>query len=237
MITIVPIQRLELAFAPQPWPFASERRGEIDAHFAALRRSNPTLWNGRVLMLYEHAIRGAVFHGAYLETDFASMLAWRHWDFPDANVKNCFAMGALQASDDAFLLGVMGAHTSSPGMIYFPAGLPDLSDIDGPRVDLARSVMREIGEETGLAPADFEAEKGWTAVLAGPRIAHIKVLHARQTAAALRQRILANLARETQPELADIRIVHGPADFDPMMPPFVTEFLTYIWSQASKGAP
>ena len=53
----------------------------------------------------------------------------------------------------------------------------------------------------------------------------IKVLHARETATALRARILAHLAREREPELADIRIVRGPADFDPMMPPFVTAFL------------
>jgi hypothetical protein len=229
-IAIVPVERLELAFASRPWSFASERRADIDAYFAKLQRSNPALWNGRVLMLHRHYIRGPVFHGAYLDTDFASLLAWRHWNFPDAAIKNCFAMGALQGSDGAFLLGVMGAHTSNPGMIYFPAGLPDLTDIDGTRVDLARNLMREIGEETGLAPADFDAEPGWSTVLAGPRIAHIKRLRAREPAAELRARILANLAREPQPELADIRVVRGPADFDPKIPPFVTAFLRHAWS-------
>jgi 8-oxo-dGTP pyrophosphatase MutT (NUDIX family) len=229
-IAIVPVERLELAFASRPWPFASERRADIDAYFAKLQRSNPALWNGRVLMLHQHDIRGPVFHGAYLETDFASILAWRHWNFPDAAIKNCFAMGALQGSDGAFLLGVMAAHTSNPGMIYFPAGLPDLTDIDGTRVDLARNLEREVAEETGLVQADFEAEPGWTTVLAGPRIAQIKRLRARETAADLRARILANLAREPQPELADIRIVRGPADFDPEMPPFVTAFLRHVWS-------
>jgi hypothetical protein len=228
-ITIVPVERLELAFASRPWSFASERRADIDAHFADLQRANPTLWNGRVLMLHEHDIRGPIFHGAYLETDFASLLAWRHWNFPDPAIKNCFAMGALQGSDGAFLLGVMSAHTSNPGWVYFPAGVPDLSDIDGTRVDLVHNLMREIGEETGLVQADFEAEPGWTTVLAGPRIAHMKRLRARETAPELRARILANLAHEPQPELVDIRIVRGPADFDPMMPPFVTAFLRHVW--------
>ena len=230
-IAIVPVERLELAFAPRPWPFANERRAEIDAHFGALQRENPALWNGRVLMLYEHAIRGTVFHGAYLETDFASLLAWRHWDAPDPRIKNCFAMGALRGSDGAFVVGVMGAHTSNPGRIYFPAGLPDPSDVDGGRVDLARNVMREIGEETGLASGDLDAEPGWITVLAGPRIAQVKMLRARDTAAALRARILTHLATEAQPELADIRIVRGPADFDPMMPPFMTAFLTHVWAK------
>ena len=35
------------------------------------------------------------------------------------------------------------------------------------------------------------------------------------------------IGRVENPELADIRIVHGPADFDPMMPPFVTAFLSH----------
>jgi 8-oxo-dGTP pyrophosphatase MutT (NUDIX family) len=228
-ITILPVERLELAFAPRPWPFAQERRAEIDAHFAALKHANPALWNGRVLMLHRHAIAGAVFRGAYLETDYASLLAWRHWDPPDSDVKNCFAMGALRGSDGAFLLGVMGAHTANAGRIYFPAGLPDLSDLDGTRVDLAGNVMREVAEETGLAPADFEAAPGWITVLAGARIAQIKLLQARETAAALAARIRAHLASEREPELADVRIVRGAADFDPMMPEFVTAFLTHMW--------
>jgi len=229
-VTIVPVERLELAFAPQPWPFAQARRAEIDAHFAGLQRANPALWNGRALMLHRHAIAGAVFRGAYLETDYASLLAWRHWEPPDTDVKNCFAMGALRGSDGAFLLGVMGAHTANAGRIYFPAGLPDLDDIDGERVDLARNVMREVAEETGLTGADFEAEPGWTTVLAGPRIAQVKLLQARATAADLSERIRAHLAREREPELADVRIVRGAADFDPMMPVFVTAFLTHLWS-------
>ena len=46
-----------------------------------------------------------------------------------------------------------------------------------------------------------------------------------QSAEALRARILDHLAREQQPELSDICIVRGPADFDPAMPAFVTAFL------------
>src|SRR5713226_2461415 len=171
---VVPVERLELAFAPRPWPFARERCDEIVAYFTALRRVNPALWNGRVLMLHEHAIRDTVFEGSYFETDFASMLAWRHWGFPDPHVKNCFAMGALRGNDGAFVLGVMAAHTANAGWIYFPAGIPEMS------------------EETGLAAAEVEAQQGWTTVLAGARVAQIKILRAQETAGSLRGRILAH---------------------------------------------
>jgi 8-oxo-dGTP pyrophosphatase MutT (NUDIX family) len=236
---VVPVERLELVFAQRPWPFAQKRHEEIEAHFTALRRVNPALWNGAVLMLHEHAITRGVFRGAYFETDFASMLAWRHWGFPDPAVKNCFAMGALRGSDGAFVLGVMASHTANAGWIYFPAGVPDRTDVqvglNGARVDLAGSLMRELREETGLDVAELAAEKGWTTVLAGARIAQIKIVRAQETAQSLRGRILAHIAREAQPELADVRVVGSPADFDAMMPPYVTAFLRHVWKQARTG--
>ena len=67
-------------------------------------------------------------------------------------------MGALRASDGAYLLGVMGPQTVNAGKIYFPAGVPDLDDIVGDRVDLARNVRREVAEETGLGPDDYRAD-------------------------------------------------------------------------------
>jgi 8-oxo-dGTP pyrophosphatase MutT (NUDIX family) len=229
---IVPIKRLELAVAPRPWPFAEAHCDEIARHFDKLRETKPALWNGRILLLHQHAIAGEVFRGAYFETDYASFIAWRDWGFPDATVRNCFSLGALRGADDGFLLGVMSSHTLNAGKIYFPAGTPDPADIVGGMVDLAGSIRREVAEETGLGPDHYEAEDGWTCVLANTHIAHIKLLHARESAAALRARILANLAREAEPELADIRIARGVADLDPMMPPFVTTFLTDFWSRA-----
>jgi 8-oxo-dGTP pyrophosphatase MutT (NUDIX family) len=229
-IPVVRVERLDMRYAPQPWPFADSRRIEIGRHFATLKRRTPALWNGRVLILHDHAIEGAVFRGAYLETDFASFIAWRDWGHPDGSVTNCFSSGALRGADGAFLLGVMSPHTSNAGKIYFPAGTPDPDDIVGDSVDLAGNIWRELAEETGLAHADLVAEEGWYSVLAGARIAQVKILQAHETAELLRGRILAHLAREREPELADIRIVRGPADLDPMMPSFITAFLAHIWS-------
>jgi 8-oxo-dGTP pyrophosphatase MutT (NUDIX family) len=138
-------------------------------------------------------------------------------------------MGALRGNDGAFLLGVMAGHTANAGRIYFPAGTPDPDDVVGATVDLAGSVRREVVEETGLAFDTLDAEPGWVAVLAEPRIALMKVLHARESAAELRARILDHLVREREPELADICVVRGRDDLDPRMPPFVTAFLEYIW--------
>lgn len=230
-IAIVRVERLKLAFAPRPWPFASERRAEIDRYFVELKQRHPGVWNGRVLLLHDHAIDDGIFRGAYFDTDFASFIAWRDWGFPDPAVSNCFASGAIGASDGGFILGVMGPQTANAGKIYFPAGTPDPGDVVGQEVDLAGSIAREVAEETGLEPDDYETEDGWYCVLTPPRIALVRMLRARATAAELRARILAHLARAREPELADIRVVRGPADLDPMMPAFVTAFLTQAWSR------
>ncbi|MGH6666019.1 MAG: NUDIX hydrolase, partial [Pseudolabrys sp.] len=127
-VSVMPIDRLALAFAPKPWAFAAERRADIDEYFAALCRDKPSLWNGRVLLLHDHAVADGVFRGAYLETDYASFAAWRYWGRPPAGVCDCFAAAAIMAADGAFLLGVMGPHTANAGRIYFPCGTPDPGD-------------------------------------------------------------------------------------------------------------
>jgi len=219
------IDGLELSFEPKPWAFANERRAEIDAFFEALRKDKPTLWNGRVLLMHHQVLAAGVLRGEYLETDYASFAAWRNWGLPPAGVRDCFGAAAVVAADKAVLLGVMGSHTFNAGLIYFPCGTPDPDDIVDGKVDLDLSVRRELKEETGLDASEFVAEPGWTMVVDGPLIAQIKVLHSDKPAAVLRAQALAHLASEPHPELSDIRIVRGSADFDPAMPRFVTAFL------------
>lgn len=234
-ITILPLDRLALSFAPRPWTFAEARRAEIDAHFARLKSEKPALWNGRVLLLHDYEVIGREFRGAYLETDFASFIAWRDWNHPDRAIRNCFALGALLSFDGAFLLGVMGVHTANAGNIYFPGGTPEPADIAGGMVDLEGSVRREVAEETGLRPDDFDIEKGWHGVFAGPRIAMMKVMRVRENAQALRVRIREYLAGESAPELSDIHIARGPGDLHPRMPEFIVAFLRHYWDALAKG--
>jgi 8-oxo-dGTP pyrophosphatase MutT (NUDIX family) len=227
-LPVIPIDHLAFAFEPQPWRFAEARRAEIDAHFAERRAQRPQIWNGRVVLANRYRIADGSLTGSCFETDFASFLAWRDWDFPDADATNVFAMGALRGSDGAFLLGVMGTHTANAGRVYFPAGTPEPEDIADGVLDLAANVVREVAEETGLTAQDYVAAPGWHVVPTGHRLALMKVLAADAPAPELQRRMREHIARDEHPELADIRIVRGPADFDPMMPSFVTAFLSHV---------
>jgi 8-oxo-dGTP pyrophosphatase MutT (NUDIX family) len=232
-ISIVPVDRLELIYAPRPWAFAAARRAEIDEHFAELRRAKPALWNGRVLLLHRHEIIAGCFRGAFLETDYASFLAWRDWTFPDTTVTNGFAMAAIRSADGAFLLGVMGPHTAAAGLAYFPAGTPEPRDVVGKIVDLDAGLRREVAEETGFSVSDLVVEPGWHAVDAGPRVALIKSMRTALAADALAARVRDYLARENDPELADVRLVRESADLDGAVPAFVAAFLSYVWAGPS----
>ena len=92
-------------------------------------------------------------------------------------------------------------------------------------LDLAGSIVREVTEETGLDAADYTMDTHWTCVFAGPSIAMIRILRVDMSGEALKARIEANLARETQPELCAIRLVRSRSDLVPVMPRFVSAFL------------
>jgi len=140
-------------------------------------------------------------------------------------VFNGFGMGALRGADGAFIMGEMAQHTSNAGRIYFPSGTPDLDDISGEALDMEGSVIREVEEETGLASKDYRAGTHWDCVVSGSAIAMIKILQVDMAGEALRERIEANLARQSQPELAAIHLVRRASDLTGAMPRFVTAFV------------
>src|ERR1700737_4600683 len=105
------VTALDLAVEPFAWPFAEQKRAEIDAHFALQQRERPKLWNGRLLLGRDPVFGRERFPASYFETDFGSFLAWRDWGFPDTGVFNGLAMGALLRPDGAFALAEMGEHT------------------------------------------------------------------------------------------------------------------------------
>jgi 8-oxo-dGTP pyrophosphatase MutT (NUDIX family) len=223
--TIHRVTTLDLVVQRMAWPFAEERRSEIAAHFAEKQRERPQIWNGRMLLGRDPVFSGDRFAARYFETDFASFLAWRDWGFPDKAVFNGFGMGALRASDGAFVMGEMGGHTANAGRIYFPSGTPDLDDVRDGVLDIPGSVMREIEEETGLKPDHYRAEPHWHCVVSGHAIALIRILDLNMPGETVRARIEANLAAQAEPELSAIHLVRGVDDLTATMPRFVTAFV------------
>jgi len=232
---IVEVAELDLDFRPEPWSFAVKRAEDIADHWRNRKLAQPRLYDGRVLLLGSHefdrrADGASVLRGTYFETSFSAFLAWRDFNFPDAQVCNAFSMAALRTFDGAFLLGEMGSHTANAGSIYFASGTPDPQDVVSGKVDLAASVERELLEETGLASAEVEIAPGWTLVYAPPRIACMKAMRIDIAACRAKERIDAFLASEVDPELARMHIVATAADIDASRSPtFIVDYLQHAF--------
>lgn len=229
------VARVEARCEALPWPWAERNHGAIAANWDRRKRLTPRLSNGKVLIVQGFRLEDEVCRAVFCEVDYAALLAWMDLGFPDPTVANGFAMGALQGSDGAYILGVMAAHTANAGRVYFPAGTPDRSDLrpDG-TVDLAASVLRELKEETGLDGSDAQVADHWVVVRSGGLIAFLRPIRFRATGEAIRARILDYLGREPEPELADMRLARTPADIDEgVMQPFLQAFLR--WSFAGAG--
>ncbi len=230
---ILALDDLDMRLEARDWAFATERRAEIDRHWARFVAEKPASFNGQVFLQHAWRIEGRVYAGRYLQTDYASFIAWREFGYPPPAMRNGFAMAALRSRDGAFLLGKMGEGTANPGRIYFAAGTPDPDDLlpDG-RIDLAGSVLREMAEETGLLPAEVEVGSGWTAVIDGARAAFMRPVAIDLPAEEARALMLARMPHLPHPELSDIVIARSVADIDAAaMPPFQQAFLRHAFGQ------
>ncbi len=236
---LIRVSTVEARIAPFDWSFPRDNEAAIAANWAAMTAEKPAVFNGRVLLQHRAQLAGDRFVCDYFETDYRSFLGWSRMGCPPATgaaLRNGFAMAALRARDGAFLLGVMGAHTVNAGRVYFAAGTPDRDDIrpDG-TVDLAGSTLRELEEETGLTPDEVTIGAGWTLALGPHRVALLRDVRIDLPAAEARAVMLERIARQEQPELADIAIVRGPSDIDPEhMPAFMQDFLRHAF--ATSGA-
>jgi 8-oxo-dGTP pyrophosphatase MutT (NUDIX family) len=228
-ILITRVAHLDARYETKPWQWAENNQAAIDANWAKCIQDKPRMFNGHVLLVSDVTIEDGACRTTYFETDFASFLAWRDLGYPDPSTANGYAMGVLKGSDGAFICGVMGAHTSNAGRIYFPSGTPDRSDLrpDG-TVDLAGSVIRELEEETDLPAESYEAAADWIVVRHWPALAFFRLITFSEPAERVAERIRANIARQDDPELCDAKVIRGPDDIDArMMPKSVQSFLRW----------
>lgn len=238
---ILHVDRLDARLVAHRWDYAQEKAAEMDGHWAARVAVNPALYDGPVLLARRAEVvsrDGArVLEIEAFETRFSRFLAWRDFGWADESVFNCFAMPAVRASDGAYLVGEMGPGHSAEGLRFFPGGTPDLSDVraDG-TVDLAGSLWRELGEETGLLMGEGAPAPGWTVIFDRQRVACIKRIDWPAPGRAIRDWVRAWLAAEAAPELSDVHMLAPGRRDDPQLPAFMRDFLAFAARGASQSA-
>lgn len=210
------ISSVDLNLVAGEWPFAVARREEIERHWADAVARNPALWNGRILIARNPSITECILHAEMLETDFASFLAWRDWDFPDTSAYNIFGSALVLSRQGAVILGRMAEHTASPGVVDMPGGSLDLSDLrENGVVDLFGSAARELEEETGLLMEEGQEGDSF-GVFDGQLISVNRVVRYELNTEALVARIKERLAGRPDCEFDEIIAVTEIAALDVM---------------------
>lgn len=231
------IDDIDIAVEARDWRFAIDETAAIDRHWDKLAAKNPHLFNGRVFLNFERRVEidggRRVLRGSASEVDYKAFLAWRDFGFPDAEVRNCFAMAALLSADGAFMLGQMSDLTANAGRIYFPAGTPDRDDVRDGKLDLEGSVLRELLEETGISADEVTLAPSWSVVFEGPRIACMKITRSNLSAAEIEARFKGFIAPQSAPELVALHAVFSTRDLDEeRMPAFTLRYLRHVLAQA-----
>jgi len=229
---IVAIDRLVCRHVPSPWPWAEAEAARIDAHWQRQVTQNPSLYDGIVLLARNVEITGKTLSMDFFDARFSRFLAWRDFGAPDRSVYNAFSMPALRSSDGAFLLGEMAQDHSCAGQLYFPAGTPDAKDLVDGRVDLEGSLLRELAEEAGLAAHKDALSPGWRVVIDAQRIACMKMIDWRASAADIATAVAAHILADRHPELAAAHMIFRRAQIDEgRMPQFMQDFLRLVLAE------
>jgi 8-oxo-dGTP pyrophosphatase MutT (NUDIX family) len=197
------------------WVYAREHRQQVLAEFERQRATKPGYFNGPIQIMLSHRIEHDTLFGEFATSDFASFVYWRAQGLVDDSVRDCFGCAIVRSAEGHLLLGVQAAGNLNAGRAYFPSGFIDPGDllVDG-TIDIDRSVVREIEEETELDAAALTRTPGYIVAAAAASIAIGVEYRSGLSSVDLRAAVLANLARQAEPELADIVMVGRRADLD-----------------------
>jgi len=199
----------------RPWAYAVERRHEIMAEFESQQAANSGYFNGPIQVLIDHQIERETFTGEFASSDFASFIYWRAHGHVDDTVRDCFGCAIVRSREGHVLLGVQAGGNLNAGRAYCPSGFIDQADVrrDG-TIDIDGSIVREIAEETGLDLGALTRTPGYILVAAESSIAIGVEYWSKLPAEQLRAEVLANIARQPDPELADALLVRSPGEVD-----------------------
>lgn len=214
------------------WPFAEANAAAIDAHWAQTKAANPLYFNGVVHLVCRVAVVGDTLDASLLRTDFKSYLYWRHLGYPPVGVRDGFGSALLRTRDGRVILGRQAPGNVNTGLACLPAGFIDERDVgaDG-SIDIARSIVREVGEETGLEGEHISREPGILVARSGAQLSFVVPYRIAMTTAETLAFIDRHIAASPDSELEAVIPVAGLADIrDLAVPPYTRILLEALFA-------
>lgn len=231
---VLRIEGCSLHVSPATWDWASANAEAIDRHWQRRSRESPAMFNGVIHMLSAISLDGAHLHGNFARADFKSFLYWLEQGHPYAGVRDAFGSALIISAEGHVMLGRQRPGNINSGLAYLPGGFIDPSDVSAAgSIDIAGSIVRELVEETGLAAADADIAPGFIATFEGPQLSIAREIRIALPAQSLRARILDHIAKDPNPELADIVIVRSAVDLQGLaMAPYAVRLLKWYFINA-----
>jgi 8-oxo-dGTP pyrophosphatase MutT (NUDIX family) len=226
---VMPVSGVSARLLPGAHPVAELERDAIASVWGRALAQKPAMFDGRVLLGESVRVADGRLEVTFRETGF-STLVWLRTRPQERRVWNVFGAAVVTSSDGAALLGRMARHTANAGQLYFPCGTPDREDVRGETVDIEGAILRELEEETGLAPPLVVPTECAVAVFDGPLVGYLRRFDCALDADVMGRSVRDWLARDPHAELEDVVLARSRAELDPSSPPYVHAALDALLS-------
>lgn len=226
---VTSVTRCRLVSTDRTWGYATDNAEAIESHWRRRLEETPTFFNGTIHLLDRARQTPDAFEGEFLTTDFKSYLYWREAGFPEAGVRDCFGSALLRSADGAILLGTQRAGNLNSGQSYLPGGFIDVNDRRGDgTIDIEKSVLRELAEETGLATDDLTITPGFRLARSGPLLSIGVEIRASAAARDLARAIEDAIAADPNSELQSVTFVRDGTDLEALAIPTFARMLLSV---------
>lgn len=178
---------------------------------------NPSLTNGTVYCIGEAEHSPEKLHIQVNKTDYRHYLYTINHPGSDNPCRVIYTCAAVFTNDRHLIFGQMNKHTSTPGRLQFAGGGIDETDLKDNRFNLEENINREIQEELGLHPEQFQIRHKY--LKSGGEHDHWAVifecttqLHAEQVKTAFEQHSNSLITEGKQPEFSKLIILQNNPD-------------------------
>ncbi len=222
--TVFPLKSIQLKITETGHPLVIPNSVAIDAHWHEETKANPSLFDGRMLLMSSLVLEDNQLSGVGHITPYSAFLWWRKRP-QRLGAVHVFAYAVIASSDGALIAIRMASHTANAGQVYFAAGSLEPEDVRDGICDLYANMSREVKEETGLDLADAQAGDRFYACHLNHTVPIFKVYRFDMTADEIVYRITKHMAVAEDKEIAGAVAIRSA---DPAAFPYNVSMLPII---------
>lgn len=229
---VLPLDRIDVRLDPGPHPFEIANLVAIEENWLREKQANPALFDGEMVLLSHLDYAPGRLEGQCHMIRYATFLYWRKQP-TGQGAGHAFAHAALVAADNALVAIRMGAHTASPGLVYFAAGSFEPLDFPNGVVDVDFNMAREVQEETGLDITGLRREAGYHAISQKSGTVIFRRYFLSEDADTVAESIRDFVSRETDPEIVGPVIIRNAHDLPEGLAPHMRMLVEWHFSGAA----